>query len=137
MSKLINERPIAILMATYNGGQYLAEQIESILAQSNKEWTLYIQDDGSKDNTLAIIQKYVDDNRVVWVESGLTRQGCCMNFMSLLNRVESRYYMFCDQDDVWLSEKVQISIDEVRRLEKVNPDKPILVHTDKKGWMQI
>lgn len=57
MSKIVNVRPIAILLATYNGEKYLAEQIESILQQNNKEWTLYIQDDGSKDNTLDIIQE--------------------------------------------------------------------------------
>lgn len=119
-------------MATYNGAKYLAEQIESILSQSNHEWTLYIQDDGSNDNTVDIIKQYVDNDRVIWIDKGLTRQGCCMNFMSLLNMVESDYYMFSDQDDVWLPEKVQISIDHVRELEKANPDKPILVHTDKK-----
>lgn len=132
MNKIINTKPIAILMATYNGEKYLDAQIESILSQTNNEWTLYIQDDGSKDKTLDIIKKYSDNNRIMWVDSGLTRQGCCMNFMTLLNMVESRYYMFCDQDDVWLPEKVQISIDKVRELEKTNPDKPILIHTDKK-----
>jgi Glycosyltransferases involved in cell wall biogenesis len=110
----------------------LAEQIESILQQNNKEWTLYIQDDGSKDNTLDIIKKYTDSSHIVCIDNGLTRQGCCMNFMSLLNKVESSYYMFCDQDDVWLPEKVQISIDKVRSLEETNPGKPVLVHTDKK-----
>ena len=110
----------------------MAEQIESILQQNNKEWTLYIQDDGSKDNTLDIIKKYTDSSHIVCIDNGLTRQGCCMNFMSLLNKVESSYYMFCDQDDVWLPEKVQISIDKVRSLEETNPGKPVLVHTDKK-----
>ncbi len=131
MGKIINKRSIAILMATYNGEKYLKEQIDSIMNQTNHDWTLYIQDDGSKDKTLDIIKSYSDE-RIVWVDNGLTRQGCCMNFMSLLNKVESSYYMFCDQDDVWLPEKVQISIDEVIRLEKISPNIPILVHTDKK-----
>ena len=109
MGKIINKRSIAILMATYNGEKYLKEQIDSIMNQTNHDWTLYIQDDGSKDKTLDIIKSYSDE-RIVWVDNGLTRQGCCMNFMSLLNKVESSYYMFCDQDDVWLPEKVQISI---------------------------
>ncbi len=120
------------MMGTYNGEKYLAEQIESILSQSNQEWTLYIQDDGSKDATLDIIKRYADDNRIILVDRGLSHQGCCMNFMSLLNMIESDYYMFSDQDDVWLPEKVQISIYKIRELEMANPDKPILVHTDKK-----
>lgn len=132
MNKINNQRSIAILMATYNGEKYLAEQIESILKQTETDWTLYIQDDGSKDHTLDIVQRYADDDKIVWVDRGLTRQGCCMNFMSLLNMVESRYYMFSDQDDVWLSGKVRVSCQRVRDLENDYPQRPILVHTDKK-----
>ena len=59
MKKIINKKPIAILLATYNAGKYLSEQIESILHQTLKDkWTLYIQDDGSKDDTISIIQEY-------------------------------------------------------------------------------
>jgi rhamnosyltransferase len=118
-------------MATYNGEKYLSEQIDSIIAQSNKDWTLYIQDDGSKDHTLEIIQKYADGERIVWIDRGLTRQGCTENFMTMLNMVESKYYMFCDQDDVWLPQKVEVSVNKVMELEKMHPDLPILVHTDK------
>ena len=53
-------------MATYNGEKYLREQIDSILCQTNRDWTLYIQDDGSKDATLDIIKSY-DDERIVLV----------------------------------------------------------------------
>jgi rhamnosyltransferase len=132
MNKIINPRSVAILMATYNGEKYLGEQIESILKQTNREWTLYIQDDGSRDGTTECIRRYEDNDRVIWVDRGLNRQGCCMNFMSLLNMVESSYYMFCDQDDVWLPTKVEISLARVRELERQHPELPILVHTDKK-----
>lgn len=50
-----NKENIAIAMATFNGEKYLAEQIESILSQSYSDWVLFIQDDGSSDNTIAII----------------------------------------------------------------------------------
>ena len=56
MPKIINKASIAILMATYNGENYLREQIDSILCQTNQDWTLYVQDDGSKDATLDIIK---------------------------------------------------------------------------------
>jgi rhamnosyltransferase len=117
-------------MATYNGEKYLSEQIDSIIAQSNKDWTLYIQDDGSKDHTVEIIQKYANDERIVWINCGLTKQGPCNNFMSLLNMVESKYYMFCDQDDVWLPMKVDISVKKIEELEVSHPNVPVLVHTD-------
>lgn len=128
MPKIENKTSIAILMATYNGEKYLREQIDSILCQTNKDWTLYIQDDGSKDATLEIIKSY-DDYRIVLVDVGLTRQGACMNFMSLLNMVESEYYMFCDQDDVWFVDKVEKSLERMKD-EEAKCDKPILVFSD-------
>lgn len=115
-------------MATYNGEKYLREQIDSILCQTNKDWTLYIQDDGSQDATLGIIKSY-DDERIVLVDVGLTRQGACMNFMSLLNMVESVYYMFCDQDDVWFVDKVEKLLERMKE-EEAKSDKPVLVFSD-------
>lgn len=130
--KRINTQPIAILMATYNGEKYLAEQIDSIIAQTCNDWTLYIQDDGSTDNTRAIIAQYVaKDHRIQHIDLGLTRQGACDNFMTLLNVVESDYYLFADQDDVWLPHKIAVSIDKVKALEAEHGDKPICIGTDK------
>ena len=131
MPKINNNRPIAILMATYNGEKYLREQIDSLLAQTCCDWTLYIQDDGSKDATLDIIKSY-DDERIVLVDVGLTRQGAGMNFMSLLNMVESEYYMFCDQDDVWFVDKVEKELVRMKEIESEKGTKtPIIVHTDR------
>lgn len=131
MSKITNKTSIAILMATYNGEKYMREQIDSILCQTNQDWTLYIQDDGSKDLTLDIIKSY-DDERIVLVDVGLTRQGGCLNFMSLLNMVDSDYYMFCDQDDVWFDNKVELSYQRMREIEcKSEKNMPIIVHTDR------
>ena len=53
-----NNHSIAILMATYNGAKYLAAQIDSILAQTNHEWELFVHDDGSSDDTMAILKGY-------------------------------------------------------------------------------
>lgn len=128
MGKIYNKKNVAILMATYNGERFLKEQIESIINQSNSDWTLYIQDDGSTDDTLNIIKSYNDD-RIVLVDVGLSHQGPCMNFMSLLNIIESNYYMFCDQDDVWLPFKIELSLSEIKKIE--DRQKPCLVYTDK------
>ena len=50
---------VAIMMATYNGGRFLAEQIDSILSQTYRNWVLFIRDDGSTDSTLDVIANYV------------------------------------------------------------------------------
>ncbi len=129
-----NNTKIAILLATYNAEKYLAEQIDSIVNQTYADWTLYIQDDGSKDATCAIIDDYARryPEKIIHVDLGLSRQGCCGNFMTLLNVVESPYYMFCDQDDVWIPEKIALSLAKITELETTyGVEHPILIHTDR------
>ena len=132
MGKIINNKEVAILMATYNGEKYIKEQIDSLLEQTFINWNLYIQDDGSIDRTIEIVQSY-DDSRITIVDNGLTHPGPCLNFMNLLNIVESQYYMFCDQDDVWLPDKIAISYERMKIEEQYHNDLPILVHTDYKS----
>lgn len=132
MAKITNHAPVAILMATYNGEKYLREQIESIRRQSFKDWTLYISDDGSKDSTLDIIKKYCDnDDRIQLFDIGLSRQGAGMNFLTMLNVIDSEYYMFCDQDDVWFDDKIEKSLCRMKTVEKENPNLPVIVHTSR------
>ena len=102
----MSDKKTAILMATYNGEQYVAEQIDSLLAQTDSDWTLYIHDDGSKDHTQEIINKYAEthDNIVVMDFPG--GNGAKENFFKMMFSVDADYYMLCDQDDVWLPEKV-------------------------------
>lgn len=119
-------------MATYNGAKYLREQIDSIINQSFRDWTLYIQDDGSNDETISIIIDYTKtDSRIHLVDIGLSHQGAGQNFMSLLNMIESKYYMFCDQDDVWFPNKISDSLKRMQEEEVLHPDQPIIVHTDR------
>lgn len=132
MRTITNDRPIAILMATYNSDKYLTDQIESIINQTNKEWTLYIRDDGSTDSTRDIIQKYAEiyeNINVILDNKG--NLGCRDNFFSMLNTVHSEYYMFSDADDVWLPQKIQVCIDEIKVAEDAHGrNTPILVHSD-------
>lgn len=130
MNKITNPRPVAVLMATYNGEKYLRAQIDSILSQTFYDWTLFIQDDGSTDTTVDIIHSY-QDPRIVLVDLGLSHQGAGMNFMSLLNVVESQYYMFSDQDDVWFADKMEKTYSRMYQEEEKAPRKPVLVHTSR------
>lgn len=132
MSKIYNEAKVAILMATYNGEKYLSEQIESIRRQTFADWTLYIQDDGSSDGTVCIIRDFCSvDPRIKLFDIGLTRQGAGMNFMSMLNAVDSEYYMFSDQDDVWFEDKVERTLRRMKEEEAAHPGKPVIVHTSR------
>lgn len=123
--------PIAILLAVYNGEKYLKEQVDSIIAQTNCDWTLYIRDDASTDTTREIIAAYCSRYpRIVAVSDELGNLGYNGNFSKLLELVEADYYMFCDADDYWLPEKVQASFDFLREKEQLYPGLPLLAHCD-------
>lgn len=109
------EETIDILLATYNGEKYLKEQIESILNQTYKNIRLIISDDCSKDDTKKILEEYArKDDRVklYFQEKNL---GYVKNFEFLLRQVENEYYMLSDQDDVWLDEKVEKSLQYLKQ----------------------
>ncbi len=125
-----DRRKIAILLATYNGATYLAEQINSIIGQTNQDWTLYIHDDGSTDGTQAIINDFCQKYHFIKELTYPGRQGAMNNFFSMLKNVDADYYSFCDQDDVWLKEKISLSMEAMKEEETRNPDKPCLVFTD-------
>lgn len=107
---------VAILMSTYNGERYLADQIKSIQNQSYPNWHLYIRDDGSKDNTINIIQKYADaDKRITLTNyNAITNVGVTSSFMKLLQSANADFYMFCDQDDVWLKDKIELAVNQMQ-----------------------
>lgn len=127
------EEMIAVLMATYNGETYLREQLDSILSQTLQDIKIYIHDDGSKDATVDIVKEYMAafPNRIFLVEGEPTGSGR-MNFLYLLGQVEADYYMFSDQDDVWLPEKAEKCMEALSRMEKENGDIPLLTFSDMK-----
>lgn len=115
---------IDILLATYNGQQYLREQLDSILSQSYSNFRLLISDDLSVDSTREILAEYVEKDKRIIVFNQEKNLGVVKNFEFLLKKVESKYYMFLDQDDIWKENKIEKSI---QTLEETNSD---LVYTD-------
>ena len=126
-----NTKSIAILLSIYNGSKYIKEQIDSIIRQTNNDWTLYIRDDASIDDTVEIIKEYERANsNIILIEDNLGNLGAHGNFFQLLSSVNSQYYMPCDGDDIWFEDKISISLDRMSEEEKLNPNIPIIVHTD-------
>lgn len=122
---------IAILLATYMGEKYIAEQLDSILGQSYEDWKIYVHDDGSRDRTLEIIEEYREKNpdKIEIIDAPSTR-GARNNFLFLMSQVEAPFYMCCDQDDFWLPTKIEKTVEAMERLEEEGADKPHLVFTD-------
>ena len=125
---------VAILLATYNGEKYIKEQLDSIIGQSFSDWHLLIHDDGSKDETVKIIKEYEEKfPEKISILEGAPQGGAKKNFFYLMKNVDAPYIMFADQDDVWLKDKVKLSVEKMLEAEKeIGSDKPILVFADLK-----
>ena len=125
---------IDILLSTYNGGCFLREQLDSLLAQSYTDWRLYVRDDGSVDGTLERIREYCEQypGKIQEYRDELGNIGSMRSFEELLKHCASgEYVMFCDQDDVWLPEKIAVFHQAIKRLEaEYGTDVPLLVHGD-------
>ena len=126
----MSENKIAILLCTYNGEKYLQTLLNSLLLQSYPFFYVYIHDDGSADGTVSIIKHYSEKKSNIVFMKDSVRRGAKQSFMWLLQNVDADYYMFCDQDDLWLPYKIELSVQLIEKLEKDNPQKPICVHTD-------
>lgn len=124
---------IDILLSIYNGEKYLREQIDSVLSQTYKDWRLLVRDDGSKDNSLSIIMEYINKypQRIKLINDNLGNVGVKRSFENLLKESTSDFFMFCDQDDVWLPNKVEDSYKQMQDdIFRYGNDIPLLVHTD-------
>ena len=109
---------VNVLLSTYNGEKYLALQLKSLLEQTYQNMTIYVRDDGSEDNTRAILEHYrqkeseTSTSRIVLVgDEKNPNIGYMESFWTLLRESEpADYYAFCDQDDVWLEHKVEAAV---------------------------
>ena len=120
---------IDILLAAYNGEEFIAEQIDSILAQTFQDFRLIIRDDGSSDNTPAIIEEYSRKypDKIEIVHDDVVCRDPYKNFMELLKHATANYVMFCDQDDYWLPYKLQVMLWHMKDIEHRDPGLPVYV----------
>lgn len=109
----MEKEKVQILMSTYNGERFLREQIDSLLKQTYQNIEILIRDDGSKDRTPEILKEYQQNypNIQVYLEENT---GVNESFFELLRKSDADYVAFCDQDDVWLEEKVQKAVEKLQ-----------------------
>ncbi|MBR3511483.1 MAG: glycosyltransferase [Clostridia bacterium] len=101
-------------MSTYNGEKYIKKQIDSILSQKgNFKLSLVVRDDGSKDNTINILDEYKKKGKLLWYKGKNLKPA--RSFIELVFMVEPEfdYYLFSDQDDYWFDNKVQSAINKI------------------------
>ena len=132
---------VSVLLASFNGEKYIREQLESILNQTFSDLSIVISDDLSTDGTPAIIREYEEryPGRVRGLRNSERSGSAQNNFFRLLKSEADDYIMLCDQDDVWLPDKVEVTFREMKKLEtEWGEAVPLLVHgdlsvTDKEG----
>lgn len=123
---------IDILLPTYNGSMYLADQLHSLFNQTKQNFRLIIRDDESTDDTKQIIAEWRDryPTRIACV-AATQNVGVVKSISTLLGHSTAPYVMLCDQDDVWLPTKIADTLDHMRKLESYHSQAhPILVHSD-------
>ncbi|MDY6309573.1 MAG: glycosyltransferase, partial [Oribacterium sp.] len=147
---------ITVLLCSYNGEQYIEEQLKSILDQTVKDLHVVVSDDGSTDRTLEIVEKLSDENpgRITIIRQDPPNGSAAVHFLKLfcdkkydfslptpdkkasekngLSEVlRADYIMLSDQDDVWKPEKAEKTLAMMKEMEaKYGKDTPLLVHCD-------
>ncbi len=118
MSEITTLSPkIAILLCTFNGANFLQEQLESFISQTHENWVIYASDDGSTDDTLSLLNQYqqiLGNERLIIING--PRHGFAKNFLSLVKNpsIIADYFAFSDQDDIWFSDKLERSLAKIR-----------------------
>ena len=128
---------VDILLATYNGSRYLESQLDSIISQTHQSFRILVSDDGSSDATMAILESYREQlkDRLILVKNASPGKGVIRNFENLMHFSladgQSNWMAFCDQDDVWLPQKIECMLAEMMRIEGRDGNSvPCLVHSD-------
>ena len=125
-----------VILATFNGSNYIVEQLNSIASQSIPPSRIIISDDNSSDDTLAVAYLWSRQNKipVTFMPKVYKNLGCCRNFERLLDFTTTQYVMIADQDDVWDVCKAEYLFEEIFRLNKnsFGTQMPLLVYSDLK-----
>lgn len=124
------QEKIEILLATYNGEKYIKQLLDSIVAQTYTNWIIRVGDDSSTDGTYDILLQYKDMYPEKFIiEKNVPGTGSAkVNFFQLMKKSTCKYVMCCDQDDIWLPHKIELTYHEMKKIEE--RDIPVLVHTD-------
>lgn len=118
---------VCIILSTYNGEKYLSQQLDSIFQSAeDMEIFLYARDDGSKDDTIQILEQYGKKNNIeVKIDAGENVGSARSFLLAIRNCPKADYYAFCDQDDVWLPKKISTAVQQIG-----NTEQPILWCSD-------
>ena len=121
-------KKVLVLLSTYNGEKYIETQVNSVLKQKKVDVDIFIRDDGSKDGTVAVIEKLNDSRISIFKEEN---KGATNSFFKLIKKtpLQYDYYALCDQDDYWEEDKLYAA---TVKLDNVDQTKPALYYSGQK-----
>lgn len=127
----MSNQKVEILLATYNGERYLSSQLASLLAQDWDDFSITVSDDGSTDATWTILEQFAAKSQKIRLLRNAARNGIIGNFTFLMEQSTAEYVAFCDQDDLWDSNKLSILMEQMKKLEAAHEKAiPILLYSD-------
>ena len=121
-----------VLLTAYNGSKHLLALLDSLLCQTDPDFSVLLQDDGSEDETVSLLTDLCQkDPRFSFGSEQGRHLGAAGNFLSLIRQADADYCLLCDQDDVWEQEKIAALKQALQDLEKeYGSGTPLLVHSD-------
>lgn len=123
---------VDILVATYNGERYIASQLHSLLGQTYSDIRILVHDDGSTDGTIDIVRNMAKiDGRILLISDNIKCRDAGKNFLHLLKYSSSDFIMFCDQDDIWFDNKVEVMLNEAKKHEN---QIPLVIYSNSYVW---
>lgn len=122
----------SVLLAAYNGSRHLPELLDSLLSQTDPDFFVLMQDDGSEDATPDLLNGVTErDSRFLFGNEQGKHLGAAGNFLSLIRQAEAGYCLLCDQDDIWEPEKIAVLKKKMHAMEtQYGADTPLLIHSD-------
>lgn len=131
----IKDKKVEVLLATFNGEKFIAHQLDSLFQQTYSNFNILVRDDGSSDNTVSILEKYAAQfpGKIQFIKDEKKNVGATQNFAILLEQSTADYIFFCDQDDIWMKDKIELSLKKITALEQGNSRIPCMVYADMKS----
>jgi glycosyltransferase involved in cell wall biosynthesis len=125
---------VDILLATYEGEEYITEQLDTLLAQTHRNLRIFVGDDASRDTTPDIVNDFAKRHpQKIFFHQYLDNVGRILNFSRIAGYSDADYVMLSDQDDVWHPQKVEKTLKKMKEMDATYGKKtPLLVHTDSK-----
>ncbi|KNZ42542.1 glycosyltransferase family 2 protein [Acetobacterium bakii] len=113
-------KKVQVLLSTFNGQEYLDDQIKSLILQEGVRVEILVRDDGSSDNTIPMLIEWESKGVLSWYNGDNMKPA--KSFMNLIqNSPKSDYYAFCDQDDIWDKDKLKVAVSFLEKFDDKEP----------------